>query len=1369
MFSSSVSPAPVVPPPVFVPCAPPLIPPDPPLASSSPPPRSCPVSSVVDLPVAVIGCDSKHNLAPCLSSSSKYDLVASASCCSVDPPIPSRHSLSSSFHVPSDLPPLCSPLLVWPGTLSSSFADFAKSFMPFSSKVIPCSRSSSVFDAPSPPPIISDWSVDFVEPSSSFSLPLSTVVINNNDSFPRPAHSILTSHSLGTSISSHSDSAPSISLVPPLASTLSPLVSIGSSIAHPLSPTSSSCPLSSSSSASHPASPLPADWVASVMSEVCADSGVSSSDIFPLPLLPAVHLSSSSSRRCRTRNVRSIFHSSVYNELVSALNSLNSSFYRSSPVRSPSSSSSPSVGNKSSTDRVSSFLHTSVASYVRSRGLSKVGGAFSVVDSIDFPIFSSFDPYLSSPSVVPLLASKVSLPSSRSPIPLLSMLPPNLVSIYSSPSLLKSVPLPPSASQLNTKPAMCSSSEWLAMVHRLDDLAMVDFTTEPKVVNSVFCLDKPDSSQRFLINAVPANKFFADPPNPRLPSPDLVASLLPSRPSKLFAAKVDLECFYFYLALPSWLVPFFAMPSVRAGDVSAVLAAKFGADTLVFPCFNRLPMGWNHSVFVAQAAHIHALISAKVLCLDDMLSSDNDFRLDRVRWFIYIDDFCIIGSDPVLLRKLQDAYLAAVRSFGLIPKSSKLFLPSSDPIPLLGLDFNGASGIYGLSVAKLSCLRADTERFVCSATATGLQLAALLGRWAWAMMVRRSALSVFSAVFNFVQAAGAVKFSIWCSVRKELSVASRLAPLLFASLLDRPFPVPVAVDASGSGAGVVALAAPLAAVAAVASMSQSRSDLPGSLSLDEAFPLPVVPSLVASSVPGRAILSSPSRVACAYPWRHQEHINAFEMRAALSGLRKVVSSPSSLGSRALLFTDSAVVFFALRKGRCSSHLLLRRLRPISALSLASGVRVLPVWLPSESNPADAPSRAWKVTSSWSLPKKELNRRQHALNGNPPRRAKPSSSLPLSFLPSASEPMVSFDSKFLAGPMSKEARAAFSPAAVPFLRAASVAPSTFKNYSDQLAYFFLWCAHNNHVVASLGQVDMVFEAFLHSFFKARSGRGLALARNAFMALCLFYPKLRPLMPLSRRALKGWEKLAPSVSHPPLSWALTVVLAVKMACQARSVLSSFSYSVATLVAWEAYLRVGELCALTIGDVQFLSELDAPVSAGSKPAKSSSRSSVPRSPVLVSLHLAHTKTGDHQWAHIRSPEVASLFSSFLKMRKFLAGASGASLVFGFSTSSFRNTMARARDALSLSSDFTPHSLRHGHATHDYESGATVQDIAIRGRWRTLDSLLIYVQSGPARAVQFRPPPSLFPLMAFAKDNLTELLQEVFSDHLLNGLSLL
>jgi len=356
-----------------------------------------------------------------------------------------------------------------------------------------------------------------------------------------------------------------------------------------------------------------------------------------------------------------------------------------------------------------------------------------------------------------------------------------------------------------------------------------------------------------------------------------------------------------------------------------------------------------------------------------------------------------------------------------------------------------------------------------------------------------------------------------------------------------------------------------------------------------------------------------------------------------------------------------------------------------------------------------------------------------------------------------------------------------PSAVPFLRASAVASSTFKNYTDCLAYFLSWLAHNNRVVSSVRDVDHEFEAFLHSFYVARSGSGLGLARNAFMGLCLYYPQLRAVMPLSRRAIKGWEKSHPSVSHPPLSWPLAVLFALRLSSDCKSVFGGFALAVGLLVAWEAYLRVGELCSLKLGDVQF-HDVRAPwsfssassVKIGACKSKSACRECLRHrqllvtssaKPVLVSFHLAHTKTGDHQWAHVRSPVVASLLSSFLLARKVVGDSGAGSLLFGYSSAVFRLSFIKARDVLSLSSLFSPHSLRHGHATHDYESGAPINNIAVRGRWRTLESLLIYVQCGPALAVQFRPSPALQVLASASAPFVAELLQAVLRARVARG----
>jgi hypothetical protein len=92
-------------------------------------------------------------------------------------------------------------------------------------------------------------------------------------------------------------------------------------------------------------------------------------------------------------------------------------------------------------------------------------------------------------------------------------------------------------------------------------------------------------------------------------------------------------------------------------------------------------------------------------------------------------------------------------------------------------------------------------------------------------------------------------------------------------------------------------------------------------------------------------------------WRWSEHINLLEVRAAHVAVRWVLRHALSGGMRVRLWSDSAVVVGALRKGRSSSPPLNRLLRAPAADLLRAGVSLDVDWIPSALNPADAPSRA----------------------------------------------------------------------------------------------------------------------------------------------------------------------------------------------------------------------------------------------------------------------------------------------------------------------------------------------------------------------------------------------------------------------------
>lgn len=88
----------------------------------------------------------------------------------------------------------------------------------------------------------------------------------------------------------------------------------------------------------------------------------------------------------------------------------------------------------------------------------------------------------------------------------------------------------------------------------------------------------------------------------------------------------------------------------------------------------------------------------------------------------------------------------------------------------------------GISPHKLINLQHDTSLFVARGYASGLEVSALVGRWTWAALVARPALSVFNAVYRFIECARNRPFTIWRSVIRELEVISGLSPLLYTSL-----------------------------------------------------------------------------------------------------------------------------------------------------------------------------------------------------------------------------------------------------------------------------------------------------------------------------------------------------------------------------------------------------------------------------------------------------------------------------------------------------------------------------------------------------------------------------------------------------------
>jgi len=541
----------------------------------------------------------------------------------------------------------------------------------------------------------------------------------------------------------------------------------------------------------------------------------------------------------------------------------------------------------------------------------------SFINAGDFPYQRS--------TATPIVADQVSLPAVAGTVDLLAVLPPDVAAVYASDSCSGG------AVSYERPPRFHGPKrEYFRLIERLRDAGMIDFSVRPKVVNGLFGVPKGDKQIRLIIDARPANSVFPEPPSVRLPTPDLMARVRARPGHRFFVAKSDVSDFYHRLRLPRWMSEYFALPGVRAGDIG--LSDRYGDDTIIYPTCLTLPMGWSHSVFVAQSAHEWLLSGIDGFDLSDAISGSDDFdprlRPGRCLFGVYIDDLTIISESEAAVNSLQGRYVQHMDAIGLTTKVAKQIRASSDGVESVGLLVDGTRHTIGVAPDKLKRLCRDTAAVLRRGWCSGLDMSELVGRWTWAALVNRPVLSALSAVYRFVEVATSNwhgtnrlwRFDIWPSVRRELEVIMGLAPLMVADLSAPFFPLAIASDASLSGLGV------------------SVADRSDSVAQD------------IETLRWRTVISA--------PWRRSagECINQLEMRALDAGVRWVLSNPDAIGRRIVVWVDSTAVLGSVRKGRSSMPHLLRRLRGVAALVLAGGLVLDTGWVPSELNPADAASR-----------------------------------------------------------------------------------------------------------------------------------------------------------------------------------------------------------------------------------------------------------------------------------------------------------------------------------------------------------------------------------------------------------------------------
>ena len=285
-----------------------------------------------------------------------------------------------------------------------------------------------------------------------------------------------------------------------------------------------------------------------------------------------------------------------------------------------------------------------------------------------------------------------------------------------------------------------------------------------------------------------------------------------------------------------------------------------------------------------------------------------------------------------------------------------------------------------------------------------------------------------------------------------------------------------------------------------------------------------------------------------------------------------------------------------------------------------------------------------------------------------------------------------------------------------LRDAALSKATLRTYNNNVNKFLTFTRLDLPQLLRLAPtlVDQRLSEYIDDMFNQRGS--FEYASQSLFGLIYRCPALRHSLGESRLRLRGWKRLKTELtrSHPPVTWELAVVFASTMARWGHH-----AEAVATLLAFDCLLRVGELTRLTYHDVV-----------------------LPHDPRMGSAYtgmvvrLARAKTGLNQSVRLESPQVQSALHEYLLAHPFLAK----DRIFPFSPASYRLLIRRVADSYGLHDiAYVPHSFRHGGATYQHLRGASIQDIMYRGRWVSLESARRYIQTAQAMLTVLNIPASL------------------------------
>ena len=490
---------------------------------------------------------------------------------------------------------------------------------------------------------------------------------------------------------------------------------------------------------------------------------------------------------------------------------------------------------------------------------------------------------------------------------------------------------------------------------------------------SIFGRAKPSGRQRIIWNGHDISQWATKPPKPRhllLPSSLLGLQTTPDAP--FYLCKRDGKVMFDQMRLPVELRSFSGQPGVTLQELLAVSdcdlalleqswagSTKLVHATLLFPRACTWRMGFSWSSTVCQELTL-ANCEAASLNTAGRLGMGLPPPLSGLPCYhgVATDDIVVLSTSRDLAasagERLDQAFLAT----GVTKAPEKDVNGLLDGL-IVGIALEDGRRLAPNPEKLVAWLQAVQQLRLSSTDDTPslspLQMMTGLGVPHWFGQLKRGIYSVFHHVYQHTllpntKTVHPLSASAWA----ELLLFGILTPLVEVDLTSGWHPHVLATDASSVfGFGIMKAPATSSEAAELGRLAATP---------DQFVRVTEDPGAHWEEKPRRGNLTrlrqtrSDFRTIICSRARYKEHSGALETTAIVLAARWIARQPHMHGQRHPMLVDALSPRCAITRGRSSAQTLRRGVRQVQALALAASLTLALVYIPSESNPADAPSR-----------------------------------------------------------------------------------------------------------------------------------------------------------------------------------------------------------------------------------------------------------------------------------------------------------------------------------------------------------------------------------------------------------------------------